>query len=130
MRIGALGKTYVDGDRIVCQGETGDCMYVVQRGRLQVVIEDPAGDTELAILAPGDVFGEMALFTSAPRSATVRARGKARVLSIDKRGFLKRIHEDPSLAFTILRKMSERIHELDQKVSRLTRSEANLVKGE
>ena len=130
MRIGALGKTYGEGECIVRQGEIGDCMYVVQRGRVQVVIEDPAGDTELAILAPGDVFGEMALFTRAPRSATVRARGKARVLSIDKRGFLKRIHEDPSLAFSILRKMSERIQELNEKVSLLPPPEADLVASE
>lgn len=122
MRIGALGKTYEDGECIVRQGHVGECMYIVQRGRVRVVHEGPAGETPLAVLKPGDVFGEMALFTNAPRSATVKARGKARVLSIDKRGFLKRIHEDPSLAFSILRKMSERIGELDEKVSEFTRS--------
>ena len=71
------------------------------------------------MMGPGDVFGEMSLFTGAPRSATVRAKGSARVLTIDKRGFLKRVHEDPSLAFSILYKMSTRIHELSQEVARL-----------
>jgi len=122
MRIGALGKTYEDGECIIRQGQVGDCMYIVQRGRVKVVLESPAGEIPLAVLKPGDVFGEMALFTNAPRSATVKARGKARVLSIDKRSFLKRICEDPSLAFSILRKMSERIGELDEKVGELAKS--------
>lgn len=112
MRIGALGKVYEDGERIFSQGEVGNCMYIVQQGEVEVLVEGPDGEIVLTTLGPGDVFGELALFTKKPRSATVRAKGKARVLSIDKRGFFKRMHEDPSLAFRILKKMSERIQEL------------------
>ena len=119
--IGALGTTYEDGQRIVKQGEVGDCMYIVQKGNVEVIAESPDGEIRLAVLGAGEVFGEMALFTKTPRSATVRASGKARVLSIDRRGFVKRIHEDPSLAFGILRKMSERIGTLNQQVSSLTK---------
>ena len=119
--IGALGRTYQDGECIVRQSEVGDCMYIVQGGKVEVVVGDPGDETRLAELGAGEVFGEMALFTRTPRSATVRACGKARVLSVDKRGLLKRIHEDPSLAFGILRKMSQRIRALDNEVSRLTR---------
>ena len=61
----------------------------------------------------------MSLFTKRERSATVRARGKARVMTIDKRGFMKRVHQDPSLAFRILQKMSERVQRLNAEVSRL-----------
>lgn len=119
--IGALGKTYNDGECIAREGEKGNCMYIVQQGNVAVVTGQDAKEVELSILGPGDVFGEMSLFTGAPRSATVRAKGSARVLTIDKRGFLKRVHEDPSLAFSILHKMSTRIHELNQEVARLTR---------
>ena len=124
--IGALGKTYEDGECIVKQAEVGDCLYIVQQGKVEVVVEDGGGETRLAELGAGEVFGEMAVFTKGPRSATVRACGKARVMSVDKRGFLKRIHEDPSLAFGILRKMSERIRALDNEVSRLTRAARDL----
>ena len=119
--IGALGKTYNDGESITVEGEKGQCMFIVQQGNVVVVTGSDAEEIVLSTLSPGDVFGEMSLFTGAPRSATVRAKGSARVLTIDKRGFLKRVHEDPSLAFSILHKMSTRIHELNQEVARLQR---------
>jgi CRP-like cAMP-binding protein len=49
----------------------------------------------------------------------VRAKGEARLLYVDKRGFMKRVHQDPTLAFDILRRMSERIRSLDEEVARL-----------
>lgn len=61
----------------------------------------------------------MAIFERAPRSATVRAKGKTLVLTLDKRGFLRRVHEDPTLAFRILESMSRRIRSLDAMVSQL-----------
>ena len=70
-------------------------------------------------LETGEVFGEMAIFDQQPRSATVRAKGNARVLTLDKRAFLRRVHEDPSLAFRILQQMSHRIRVLDEKVSQI-----------
>ena len=119
MRLGALGKTYEDGQYITKQGESGQCMYIVQQGCVEVVVEGREGEIVLSRLEIGDVFGEMALFTGEPRSASVRAQGSARVLTVDKRGFLRRIHEDPSLAFRILQRMSERIQALDEEVVRL-----------
>jgi CRP/FNR family cyclic AMP-dependent transcriptional regulator len=125
MRIGELGRVCHDGEIILRQGDPADCMYVVQEGRVEIIIEQEQGDIRLAVLEAGDVFGEMALFTKAPRSATVRVLGDTRVLRIDKQGFLKRVHEDPSLAFRILQKMAEHIRELNEDVVRLTAERAN-----
>ena len=94
-------------------------MFVIQAGRVAVLVGGPEGEHQVSVLETGEVFGEMALFTKSPRSTTVRALGEARVLTIDKRGFLKRVHEDPSVAFRILRKMSERIGNLNEEVARL-----------
>jgi len=99
-------------------------MYVVQSCLVEVLVERPHGDLKLSTLGQGDVFGEMSLFTGEPRSATVRALGEARVLTVDRRGFLRRVHEDPSLAFRVLQKLSERVAQLDAEVVRL-RSEAD-----
>jgi CRP-like cAMP-binding protein len=119
MRYGALGKVYQDGESIVRQGETGNCMFVIQRGEAEVVIDSPEGPLVVAALSTGDVFGEMALFTKHPRSATVRSRGKSRILTVDKRAFMKRIHEDPSLAFHVLQKMAERIQHMNDQLAEL-----------
>ena len=119
MRVGDLGRTYRDGEVVIRQGERADCMYIVQEGQVEVVAEAANGDVRLGVLEPGNVFGEMALFSRAPRSATVRALGETRVLRVDKEGFLKRMHEDPSLAFRILQKMADRIRTLDAEIVRL-----------
>lgn len=119
MRDGALGKVYRDGDCIVRQGEVGHCMYVVQQGAVDVLLEEAGRTFRLTQLGPGAIFGEMALCEKAPRSATVRAVGEVRVLTVDKRTFLRRVQEDPSLAFHVLRAMSARIRALDVEVARL-----------
>ena len=63
----------------------------------------------------------MAIFEREPRSATVRVKGQAGVLTLDKRAFLRRVHEDPSLAFRILQRMSSRIRTLNQELSPVKR---------
>jgi len=110
---GALGKVYADGEEIVRQGEIGDCMYVVQSGRVEVVQSAGTREQHLAFLEAGDFFGEMAVFEKETRSATVRASGDARVLKVDKKTLLRRIKEDPLLAVNLLQTMSRRIRDLN-----------------
>ncbi|MBI2988187.1 MAG: cyclic nucleotide-binding domain-containing protein [Deltaproteobacteria bacterium] len=126
MENGALGKVYQDSQVIVRQGEVGDCMYVVQQGRVAVVQERDGKEVPLAVLGKGDFFGEMALFDREVRSSTVRAIGEAQVLTVDKKTLLRRIHEDPSLAFRIVQQMSQRIRELDAELVRMKASVLSL----
>jgi len=113
-----LGMVYTDGQDIVRQGESGDTMYVIQKGKAEVLHEADGKEVRLNVLTKGDFFGEMALFQKMNRSATVRAVGEVRVLTIDKRILLRRVHEDPSFAFRILQKMADRIRELDGELAR------------
>lgn len=109
----ALGHVYADGEVIVRQGEVGDCMFTLQEGRLEVLVHHVGrGEMRMGIMEKGAIFGEMALFEREVRSATVRALGEARVLTLDKKTFLRRVQEDPSLAFNLLRTMSQRIRRL------------------
>ena len=118
-RSGALGSVYEEGDVIVRQGDEDGCMYVIQEGQVEVVLDRDGEEIRLAVLADGDFFGEMAIFEQEVRSATVRAVSPARILTIDKKNFLRRIHEDPSLAYRMVQTMSRRIRELDAEVGRL-----------
>ena len=115
----ALGKWYQQGDVIVRQGEVGNCMYVVEDGQVEVIHQTPDEDIRLAVLDKGEFFGEMAVFDHDVRSATVRALSKVQVLTVDKAAFLRRITEDPSLAFRIIKKMSGRIRGLNTELMRL-----------
>lgn len=119
MESGELGKIYKDTEVIIQQGEQGEFMYVIQDGLVEVVKELDDGEVHLALRGNGEFFGEMAIFERGVRSATVRAIGEARVLTIDKKNLLRRIHEDPSLAFRLVQSMSARIRELSDEVTLL-----------
>jgi len=119
MDIGALGKIYQNGEIIVHQGEIGDCMYVVQDGYVEVVIESGDQQVQLNVIGKDEFFGEMAVFEHEVRTATVRALGPVRLLTVDHKNFLQRIHEDPSLAYRMMEVMSNRINKLSEEVARL-----------
>jgi len=119
MKGSVLGKVYREGDVIVRQGEAGNCMYEILEGTVEVLREKNGQEVSLAVLSKGDFFGEMAIFERGVRSATVRAMGEVRAITIDKKTLLRRISGDPSLAFRIVEKMANRIRELDVEIERL-----------
>ncbi len=116
---GVLGRDYEDGEIIVRQGDVGDKMFVIQEGQVEVLSETDGKEIRLRIAGEGEFMGEMAIFERVNRTATLRAMGKVRVLTIDKKNFLRRVHEDPSLAFRLVETMSRRIRELGDEVARL-----------
>lgn len=122
MSTSGLGKLYESGEVIVRQGDVGDCMFVIQSGEVDILGSGPDGEVHLATLGAGNFFGEMSIFERQVRSATVRARGEARVLTIDRRTLMRRIQRDPTLAFNLLKTMSQRIRALDAEVARARRA--------
>ena len=124
MDTGALGKVYEDGETIIRQGEVGNCMYVIQEGEVEVLIEKDGQEIQIAVRKEGEYIGEMAIFERDVRSATVRAFGPVRMLTIDKKNFLRRISQDPSLAFRLVESMSRRIRELSEENARLIGEES------
>jgi len=114
-----LGKMYDPGEIIVHQGEVGTCMYVIQDGDVDVLKEENGIETVVNTMRKGDIFGEMAIIERTVRSSTVRASTPARVLTVDKKTFLRRVQEDPTLALSVLKIMSQRIRRLDVQVTSL-----------
>lgn len=121
---GSLGKEYQDGEIVIRQGEMGDCMFVIQSGQVEIVAHSGDREVRLAVRGEGDIIGEMALFEHEVRSADVRALGSARILTIDKRNLMARVHEDPSLAFRLIQTLCRRLRELSDEIARL-KSEAS-----
>ena len=119
----ALGRLYSPGEVVVRQGEAGDCMFTLQDGQLEVLVKNEGrGVIRVAVMEKGATFGEMAIFEREVRSATVRAIGEARVLTIDKKNFLRRVQEDPTLAFNLVKMMSRRIRRLSAEVGERRRN--------
>ena len=119
MNSNALGKVYQPGEVIFRKGDAGDCMFVIQDGQVEVLGELNDQEVRLAVCDAGEVIGEMAIFEHQAHSATVRALGKARVLTVDEKTFLRYVHQDPSLAYQLLKMMSNRVRRLDTEITHL-----------
>lgn len=119
MKMGELGKVYKDGELIIREGEMGDCMFVIQSGAVEIFCNSDKGEVFLRKAGPNEFFGEMALVENDVRSASARAIGETRILHIDKRTFMRRVHEDPSLAYRIMERLSHEIRRLAAEVARL-----------
>lgn len=82
-------RTLARGQAIFRQGERARAFYVIRRGVLQVLEEDPDTGAErpIRILGRGDSFGELGLVSNAPRAATVRALEESDLFEVDKGTF-------------------------------------------
>ncbi|MCC6643049.1 MAG: mechanosensitive ion channel family protein [Deltaproteobacteria bacterium] len=107
--------TFSPGEVITRQGATANWLYIVVRGVAGVRVTADAGgpDRRVASLEPGSFFGEMALLTGAPRSATVIAESDVSCYKLDKESFLDVLQARPGLAEEISRLLARRRVELD-----------------
>lgn len=110
--------TLEDGATVCRQGDPGDALYIVTRGRFGVFASSPdgAGETRLGSLSPVEAFGEMALLTDEPRSATVRAEGSGEVLRLDRTRFLDLLRREPAVALAIAATLSRRLRARDRTI--------------
>jgi CRP/FNR family cyclic AMP-dependent transcriptional regulator len=119
MQSAEVGRWFKDGQVICRQGELGDCLYIIGKGQVELMRRDGSTEFCLRVLEAGDIWGEGGLLErDHMRTATARAIGDVCVLTIEKRMFLDRIHEDPSFVLKIMRKMSSRIRELEDALVR------------
>ncbi len=116
---GALGREYADGEFIIRQGEVGEQMYVIQHGEVEVLVQRNGGSTVVATLGRDEIIGEMALFDREVRSASVRAKGTVRALTVDRKNLFARISENPTLAFRLVRTLCLRVRSLDEELASL-----------
>jgi CRP-like cAMP-binding protein len=123
---GDLGRLYHDKEILCREGNSGDHMFVIQQGTVEVVTANGGRETSLARLHEGDIIGEIAIFEKVPRSATVRAIGEVRALTVDRKNLLKRVSEDPTLALRVIRNLSSRVRDLTTKVRDLNDELARL----
>jgi len=83
---------------LILQGDPGASMFIILEGAARVSVLGQGGDSrEVAVLAAGDVFGEMSLMTGAPRNATVTALTRMRVLEITKEPIEALLRRSPEL---------------------------------
>ena len=105
-------RNYEPGAAIVREGEGGIAFFIVISGTLRVTRKAADGaERELRIIRPGGVFGEMALFTDRPRSATVTAVEPTECLALHRLEFLDELRRSPEVALRLLDTLAARLVE-------------------
>jgi len=101
-------ETFAPGQIIFREGDVGDCAYFIQSGEVEVVRTLAGNEAVVAKLVAGQYFGEMALITNQPRSATIRTISLTKLALLGKRNFLTMLSAVPSARDDILRTFQER----------------------
>jgi len=110
-------RQYSRGKIIVREGELGDSVFLLGVGSVEVVLqEEDDHETRVAILKPGEFFGEMALLERKLRAATVRAIESCTLLEIDGQEFLKLLDEHRDVESKMLLRLSERLRHANEQV--------------
>jgi HEAT repeat protein/ATP/ADP translocase len=104
-------------EALLCaEGEPGNTLFIIASGKVDVIKNTGNGENILATYGAGGFVGEMAILESAPRSATLKAHGDARVLVIDGDAFNAILLDRPEVAVSVLRNMSMRVRQLNEKI--------------
>jgi diguanylate cyclase len=95
-------KIFNAGETIMRQGEQGDCAYIIETGRVEILIEKSNGTvTRVGTRGAGTIIGEMAVVDNEPRMATIKAMEECHLLEISKEDFSRRLkNADPVLQIT------------------------------
>jgi signal transduction histidine kinase len=97
------------GDALIRQGDTGDAAYVVLSGEFEIQKQTGQSLIKIDVRNPGDVVGEMALLSQAPRSATVLAKTDCEALRIPKAAFEKLLSSSTTASLAVLHWVMERL---------------------
>src|SRR5687768_9117909 len=113
-------KSVTRSTMVMAAGDATDSLYIVLSGRLKVMMSDAEGkEVILAILGPGEFFGEMGLIDDEPRSASVVALEACELLGITKRDFKKALAENFEMTMAVMRGLVRRLREADRKIGSL-----------
>ena len=111
-----FGRTFPAGTVLFEQGETGNEMYIISSGRVEVSRRVRDKETVLAVLPAGEFLGEMSIINNKPRSATARVIEDARVLVIDPKTFEQMLRSNSEIAVRLIKKLAQRLDETGRQI--------------
>ena len=112
-------KGYPAGTTIFSQGDTGDAFYMVHTGAVEVVLQGSGGRSEIiAVLGPQDWFGEMALLSGEPRSATIITVKDATLWRLSREAWDDLIEKHPTWLLHFCATLSKRLARVEQQYSK------------
>jgi CRP/FNR family cyclic AMP-dependent transcriptional regulator len=114
-----FGREFPAGTVLFKEGAPGKEMYVLQSGKVCITKNVRDVEKVLAVLGPGEFFGEMAIISNKPRTATATVTETARLLVIDPRTFEAMIRGNAEIAVRLIKKLSDRLADAHVQIERL-----------
>jgi CRP/FNR family transcriptional regulator, cyclic AMP receptor protein len=118
-----FGKEFAQGTVLFQEGEPGKDMFVLQSGKISISKKVRDVEKVLAVLGPGEFFGEMAIISNKPRNATATVMEDAKLLVIDPKTFEAMIRGNSEIAVRMIKKLAERLSEADAQIENLLLSD-------
>src|SRR5713101_4329458 len=117
---GAAERLIVHGGEIIFQhGDSPDWLYIVEEGRVDIVLPSEGEEIVLASFGAGSFFGELGCFDRQPRNATARAADEVQLVRIPGQAITQLTDQYPAAARHFLRVVSQRLRGADEMLSRL-----------
>ncbi|MDS7598005.1 cyclic nucleotide-binding domain-containing protein [Agrobacterium tumefaciens] len=110
--------SYHSGDVLFRQGDVGDAAYVLLTGKVDVLIDSPAGQIKLTEMTGNAIVGEIAILCDSVRTATVRASTNVEALRIGKEQFFKLMSDFPDVTIKVMRVLAERLTQTTAELSK------------
>jgi len=111
-------QRYGKSEIVFEQGSAGSEMYLIHRGKVLLSVrQDETEQIPLAVLNPGDFFGEMALVDDSPRSATASAvEDDTELIIMDRSRFLFMVRQQPEFALSLMHTLCRRLRDMDRRL--------------
>jgi CRP-like cAMP-binding protein len=119
---GLLTPLFFAQDEIIFrQGETGNCLYIIQSGKVKICNMAPdGGELVFGFLTAGDLLGEMAVIDGGPRSTTAVAVEKTEALLLGRQAFLNFLHSVPEASMGVINLLCRRLRDTDRHLEETT----------
>lgn len=104
-----FGRTVQPGEVLFREGEPGDVMFVIREGVVRITKASNDADKTIAVLGPGEFFGEMSILNDKPRSATAVVEEEAKLLVIHGRTFEQMVKGNAEIAVRLIKKLAQRL---------------------
>jgi CRP-like cAMP-binding protein len=118
------GRDFPGGAVVFEEGDPGSRMYVIVSGAVRIEKRVGSRTMTLALLGPGEAFGEMALLEGAPRSASAVVERPSRILEIDEAAFEELVRHNGEVALRLLRRLSGRLREANRQIRNFLSADA------
>ena len=118
-------RNYLKNSMIILEEEYGDLVFVVQTGTIKITrVNDEGKEVILALLGPGEIFGELAILDGEARSANALAQENCNLLAINKEDFLEILKNNFSVSYNLMCELAKRLRKSDQQIEALSLSDA------